>query len=364
MVLPILAACTTRIASFSILFLWLSIQFSFVNAAFELSSLVLLKSGGTQCTASSEPAPRETAQQQACDPLKPIAIQPGAPATVAWSWNAPTSEGALGVDLFLDDSTQRIVVARNITPSLLESTFVVPIAAILTPLSIGATQNGTSVLIVSSVTALRAESEVNSSPISRIALILGLCSVFGLALLIFSFFAWRKWIRGRPGYERRKMQRKKGVSTVVADRFKHLWTDSLKRSQNSLKRSWGRAPSNHPTHDTNSPSSQDNGSDGDQLKSMHHQSIAIQPPRPCFRPSTDVLPPRLCKTYTWQETESDQPSSPLRDVAFSEGFDGEDRMLLSDYPVTSSSNSLPMGWDEKARPTIPQAHPTNFAHRQ
>ncbi|KAJ3150054.1 hypothetical protein HDU86_006778 [Geranomyces michiganensis] len=78
---------------------------------------------------------------------------------------------------------------------------------------------------------------------------------------------------------------------------------------------------------------------------VHHR-----PAGPCFRPSSEMLPTRLCKTYVWQ-----QEPSPL---AYDHDADDDDDDGHEDLAIPSSSSSsrpaeevrsaksIRMGWDE------------------
>ncbi|KAJ3151748.1 hypothetical protein HDU89_001796 [Geranomyces variabilis] len=301
-------------------------------AASGISSLHILATGGTQCTAAQPSA----AGAPICS--DPIAIQPGTDASLVWTWtpaaNATIAGDASPATFFLQDAQSEIVVAENVDATTQQVLFRIPVSPLLQGnVTIGVIQDGRRVTTASPATALAAaQGGAGGASIAHIALILGLCSVFGLALLLASFFGWRNWVRRRPGYARRKQQRTKGFSTVVVTRVKHFWNDSLLRS---IGRRGGATQ--HSTcladkspHDDSNP-----------VKTSRLTDIAVQPPQPCFRPSSDLLPPRLVRTYTWQEADTNsQANMPLPHM------DGEEHMLLP----------LRHGWDEGPSPSDPDSH--------
>ncbi|KAI9102641.1 hypothetical protein DFS34DRAFT_591272 [Phlyctochytrium arcticum] len=234
--------------------------------------------------------------------------------------------------------------------------------------------------------------------VSNLAKIIGLTSVFALAILIGAFFIWRRRVRSRPGYENRKIQRKRGMS-VVACHIQRFWAEatgqtptcsqqaspqlSPQPSMAQMEQAQGQSPGPHihfadqtpppkpyrapPTPVTPSPASaaapaapakpvrgraSDNTSSTTPIpaspittslstprtehsepsspataepqvsspptKTSRSASVAsivttktAASTRSYFRPCTDVLPPKLCKTYTWQQEPGSQPDPPL-----------------------------------------------------
>ncbi|KAI8919934.1 hypothetical protein DFJ77DRAFT_220927 [Powellomyces hirtus] len=250
-----------------------------------------------------------------------------------------------------------------------------------------------------------ASDDSGNSSISQIALILGLSSVFGLFVLLVLFFLWRKHVRGRPGFEERKLQRKQGIS-VIACRIRttlgsvvntlgrshhhestgHLAHGSGSQQGHGHRHDQGDTESQHDileakdcvrksnsrtpltgllSDDTYDPSVVEDskprpvssteintsgrgesriGIDTIQLSNQPHapklsnQLPALKRPSgPCFRPSSDMLPPRLCKTYVWQPEPS--PLSPRHP-------DLESESLSSPTSEERSSKSFRLGWDE------------------
>ncbi|KAJ3177119.1 hypothetical protein HDU87_004611 [Geranomyces variabilis] len=312
-------------------------------AASGISSLHLLATGGTQCTAA-QPTAAGTAT---CSDVNPIAIQPGTDATLVWTWtpaaNATVAGDALPATFFLQDAQSEIVVADNVDATTQQIVFRIPVSPLLQGnVTIGAIQNGRRVTTASPAMALAAAAGAggSSASIAHIALILGLCSVFGLVFLLAAFFGWRNWVRKRPGYARRKEQRTKGFSTVVVRRVKHFWNDSLLRSIGR------RGAMQHSTYLAEESPVDRGDDDSDPIKTSRLTDIAVQPPQPCFRPSSDLLPPRLVRTYTWQEAEtSSQSNLPLAHL------DGEEHMLL---PLRQG------GWDEGPAPADAEFHSNSY----
>ncbi|KAJ3169938.1 hypothetical protein HDU88_000580 [Geranomyces variabilis] len=230
--------------------------------------------------------------------------------------------------------------------------------------------------------------------ISYIAPILGICSVLGLFAILLAFFLWRRHVRRRPGYSQRRFQRKHGFS-VVACRIRQMW-GVPDHSDQDLSDELTPPPSSAPPHPTafSSPSAPEmastsrphSGSSSPRsarkspsqlplvntagaaaaaatsahrtsanslasLGSPHSPSAAVRPSGPCFRPSSEMLPTRLCKTYVWQ-----QEPSPL---AYEQGDndnddddDGHENLACPTIPSTRpaeevrSAKSIRMGWDE------------------
>ncbi|KNC99800.1 uncharacterized protein SPPG_05177 [Spizellomyces punctatus DAOM BR117] len=197
---------------------------------------------------------------------KTTELAPNTETRLGWASN---TTGGL-VSLFFE-ATPTTFIASNLSST--ETTLFIP----STPIRIGAlyTRNGTTdpPLFIT----LTAPSSSNT--VSHIALIVGLSSILALTVLLASFFWWRRHIRNQPGYASRKVQRKRGMSVIpVFDRF------------------W-------PKDEDTSP---------------------VLPPRPCFRPSHDVVPPTLCRTFTWQK---------------------DSVVVLEREP---SSGEVPDGWDEES----------------
>ncbi|KAJ3145541.1 hypothetical protein HDU89_007038 [Geranomyces variabilis] len=225
--------------------------------------------------------------------------------------------------------------------------------------------------------------------ISYIAPILGICSVLGLFAILLAFFLWRRHVRRRPGYSQRRFQRKHGFS-VVACRIRQMW-GVPDHSDEDLSDELTPPPSSAPPHPTafSSPSAPEmasasrphSGSSSPRsarkspsqlplvntaaaaaasahrtsanslasLGSPSSPSAAVRPSGPCFRPSSEMLPTRLCKTYVWQ-----QEPSPL---AYEQGdddddHDGHENLACPTIPTTRpaeevrSAKSIRMGWDE------------------
>ncbi|TPX61988.1 hypothetical protein SpCBS45565_g07140 [Spizellomyces sp. 'palustris'] len=185
-------------------------------------------------------------------------------------WTSNTTGGV--VSLFFEPTPQTLI-ASNLSST--ETTLFIP----STPIRIGAlyTRNGTT------DPPLYITLTPPSSTVSHIALIVGLSSILALTVLLASFFWWRRHIRQQPGYASRKVQRKRGMSAIpVFDRF------------------W-------PKDEDTSP---------------------VLPPRPCFRPSHDLVPPTLCRTFTWQKDS----------VVILERGEGGDEC----------PGEVPDGWDEES----------------
>ncbi|KAI8826054.1 uncharacterized protein EV422DRAFT_563866 [Fimicolochytrium jonesii] len=237
---------------------------------------------------------------------------------------------------------------------------------------------------------------------SYIALIMGLCAVFGLIFLLTGFFTWRWIVRNRPGYKERKMQRKHGIS-VIAYRIRRFY-ENVDQKLHSLTRGHSRsnsAASTHnnaahddpnkshvdldveslrvakddirmspqishpalqvrsqsppppsPTHSI-SPSARASHEDLEDPHPLPLGTKPVRPAAPCFRPSEDrtILPPRLCKTYVWQSQDPPSPRDKesihrVSGADFYEDFE-DDRALLTN--AKSMACMKDRGWDDHGK---------------
>ncbi|KAJ3018961.1 hypothetical protein HKX48_002512 [Thoreauomyces humboldtii] len=187
------------------------------------------------------------------------------------------------------------------------------------------------------------------SSISYVALILGLCAAFGLGALIVGWIMWRRRVRARPDFERRKIQRTRGMSAITG-RARRTWHEGVDTIHASLSRGGSRVKFSLPRH--NAPATDAPPLDGsDPRKAI---STPARMPRPCFRPSTDVLPPKLCRTFTWQDeseilTEDPEPPSftapPSPIYPDREGLDGVAKAAEDAGKDARSVRSGKAGWD-------------------
>ncbi|KAJ3178998.1 hypothetical protein HDU87_003268 [Geranomyces variabilis] len=235
--------------------------------------------------------------------------------------------------------------------------------------------------------------------ITYIAPILGICSVLGLFAILLAFFLWRRHVRRRPGYSQRSFQRKHGFS-VVACRIRQMWgvpdhsdhhlSDELTppahngeaprhgaidtssssstpemaaattrpHSGSSSPRSARKSPSQLPLVNTTTAAAAGAGAHrlsanslaslGSPPSSPSSPIAAVRPSGPCFRPSSEMLPTRLCKTYVWQ-----QEPSPLAYEHGSGQYGGHEDLACPTIPTARppteevrSAKSIRMGWDE------------------
>ncbi|KAI8822908.1 uncharacterized protein EV422DRAFT_577273 [Fimicolochytrium jonesii] len=166
---------------------------------------------------------------------------------------------------------------------------------------------------------------------SRIALFLGLSAVGGLLLLCSIFFLWRRHVQNRPGYQDRRIQREDGFSLVPYRLRKFLGTNNFGREgkvgdieeqrphRNSIEQASGIqnvriSATDAPALNEHAAIERQGGgvrlplnplrTSGDTSPVQRPTEDAIQRPSlPAFRPSHEILPPRLCKTYLWQSDE-------------------------------------------------------------
>ncbi|KAJ3016476.1 hypothetical protein HKX48_004016 [Thoreauomyces humboldtii] len=243
----------------------------------------------------------------------------------------------------------------------------------------------------SSTPASPAADQGPKSPISEIALILGLSALIGVVALFLSFLAWRAHVRGRPGYEARRLQRKHGISAVSV------------RIRGALAHSLGRH--SHPPADTAATAAEEPMPDlttivpvlgqeeeeeeAQQTQSqdstfalnsafshpplpdleaavepctvpvvVDHRALPQRPSRPCFRTSSDVLPPRLCKTYVWQQDEKPSTLHRLPDISDDDENEDDGSANPVSHPRSDgrSVKSIAIGWDENEEdhPSPPQ----------
>ncbi|KAI8998225.1 hypothetical protein BC832DRAFT_565870 [Gaertneriomyces semiglobifer] len=258
-----------------------------------LTSLDIVPSTSVSCTAA--PATGY------CDNQHPIHVVAGEQVILKWTRDDSTTDG-IDIGFHASQEPEGITyIKKGVSATLPEYSFIMP-PTTLSNFVFSASYNTPGSTPIFSPPLAAAKSKTDAEPpkdVSHIYVIIGLSSLAALVILISAWTWWKCHVRKRPGYQDRKYQRKLGVS-VVRCKMQRMWRDSLQRME--------RRPSDDAeNHRHVAMSPEDNEA---QLPSpssfqssmrLPSQQSSNFPGHGCFRPSSDILPPTLCRTYTWQD---------------------------------------------------------------